>query len=91
MNCVHSLAVNIFKNSYINVLFMSPGLKMKKKRVADGIVESEAAFCNVIAQNARTYHFHTPEYGRVSVEEYYWKRYSMIMHFNFYLFIRICY
>ena len=72
----------IVKNIFI--LNITSGLKVKKKKVAEGIVESEASFCNVIAQNARTFTFNSQEYGNISVEEYYQKRYRMIKINAFY-------
>lgn len=52
------------------------GLKLKKKRVAHGIVESESSFCDLIDQTANTHQFDWEGHGRVTVAQYYQQKYG---------------
>jgi hypothetical protein len=54
---------------------------VKRKKISADIVESEAIFCDVVANNSDTHKFDTPQFGRVSVKEYYLKRYGYRIRF----------
>uniref|UniRef100_A0A915LY55 Uncharacterized protein n=1 Tax=Meloidogyne javanica TaxID=6303 RepID=A0A915LY55_MELJA len=59
------------------------GLKMKKKRIAENFVESEASFCDVVDKSPDAFKFECEELGRtVSVTEYYAAKYNYRVKFR---------
>lgn len=56
---------------------------MKKKRIAENFVESEASFCDVVDKSPDAYKFECEELGRtVSVTEYYAAKYNYRVKFR---------
>jgi hypothetical protein len=58
--------------------FFFTGLKVKKKKIAHNMVESEAAFCDVSDKTAQSFKFKCDEMGggQVSIVEYFEHKYK---------------